>query len=52
MPRLRDQYRDEIIPAMVKRFSYGNVMEVPRLEKIVVNIGVGEALQPRPSTRP
>jgi len=45
MPRLRDQYRDEIVPAMVKRFSYGNVMEVPRLEKIVVNIGVGEALQ-------
>lgn len=45
MPRLRDRYRDEIVPAMMAQFSYGNVMEVPRLEKIVVNIGVGEALQ-------
>jgi large subunit ribosomal protein L5 len=45
MPRLKDQYRDEIVPAMVKRFSYKNIMEVPRLEKIVVNIGLGEALQ-------
>jgi large subunit ribosomal protein L5 len=44
MPRLKDLYRETIIPAMMERFSYGNVMEVPRLEKIVVNIGAGEAL--------
>lgn len=45
MPRLLDQYRSEIVPAMMERFSYRSVMQVPRLEKIVVNIGVGEALQ-------
>jgi large subunit ribosomal protein L5 len=45
MPRLQDRYRDEIVPAMMERFGYRNVMEVPRLEKIVVNIGEGEALQ-------
>lgn len=45
MPRLQDQYRNEIVPAMMERFSYRSVMQVPRLEKIVVNIGVGEALQ-------
>jgi large subunit ribosomal protein L5 len=45
MPRLKDLYGEEIIPAMMERFSYRNVMEVPRLEKIVVNVGVGEALQ-------
>ena len=45
MPRLQDRYRDEIVPALMERFGYRNVMEVPRLEKIVVNIGEGEALQ-------
>ncbi|OGO04502.1 MAG: 50S ribosomal protein L5 [Chloroflexi bacterium RBG_13_56_8] len=45
MPRLKDLYREEIVPAMQERFSYQNVMEVPRLEKVVVNVGVGEALQ-------
>ncbi len=45
MSRLKDKYRDEIVPEMMKRFSYKNVMQVPRLEKIVVNIGLGEALQ-------
>jgi len=45
MPRLRDAYKSEIVPAMMERFSYRNIMEVPRLEKIVVNIGLGEALQ-------
>ena len=45
MPRMQDQYRKEIVPSMMERFSYRSVMEVPRLEKIVVNIGVGEALQ-------
>jgi large subunit ribosomal protein L5 len=45
MPRLKDSYRDEVVPALMKEFGYRNVMEVPRLEKIVVNVGVGEALQ-------
>ena len=45
MPRLRDSYRKEVVPALIKEFGYRNVMEVPRLEKIVVNVGVGEALQ-------
>lgn len=45
MPRLKDMYRDEIVPAMMERFSYNNVMQVPHLEKIVLNIGLGEALQ-------
>jgi large subunit ribosomal protein L5 len=42
---LKEFYRQEVLPAMTKEFSYGSVMEVPRLEKIVVNIGLGEALQ-------
>ena len=43
MSRYKDMYRDEITPAMTKKFGYKNVMQVPKLEKIVVNIGVGEA---------
>jgi large subunit ribosomal protein L5 len=43
MARLRDRYQKEIIPQMTKTFGYGNVMQVPRLEKIVVNVGAGEA---------
>ncbi len=42
-PAFQKKYRDEIVPAMMKRFGYKNVNEVPRLEKIVVNMGVGEA---------
>ena len=45
MPRLRELYREHIVPAMRKELGYQNVMQVPRLEKIVVNVGVGEALQ-------
>lgn len=45
MPRLKDKYRDEIVPALIERFGYKNIMQVPRLEKITVNVGVGEALQ-------
>jgi large subunit ribosomal protein L5 len=41
--RLRDQYENEIKDAMVKKFGYKNVMEIPKLEKVVVNMGVGEA---------
>ncbi|MBR2529332.1 MAG: 50S ribosomal protein L5 [Blautia sp.] len=43
MSRLREQYQNEIIDAMIKKFGYKNVMEVPKLVKIVVNMGVGEA---------
>ena len=43
-PRLKTQYREEIIPALVERFGYANVMQAPKVEKIVLNIGLGEAL--------
>ena len=45
MARLKEQYLKEIIPAMMKELGYKNVMEVPRIEKIVVNMGLGEAIQ-------
>ncbi|MDQ5829729.1 MAG: 50S ribosomal protein L5 [Actinomycetota bacterium] len=45
MARLKDRYREEIAPALKERFGIGNPMRVPRLEKIVVNMGVGEAAQ-------
>lgn len=41
-PRLKEQYRQEIVPALRERFGYRNDMQVPRLEKITVNMGVGE----------
>jgi len=44
-PRLKDKYRAEVVPALMERFEYGNVHRVPRLEKIVVNMGVGAATQ-------
>ncbi|MBN1285127.1 MAG: 50S ribosomal protein L5 [Anaerolineae bacterium] len=44
MNRLLERYRNEIIPAMVEEFQYANVMEAPRVVKVVVNIGLGEAL--------
>ena len=43
MSRLREIYKNEIVDAMIKKFGYKNIMEVPKLEKIVVNMGVGEA---------
>jgi large subunit ribosomal protein L5 len=43
-PRLRVRYAKEIVPALVKHFNYKNVMAVPKLEKIVINMGVGEAI--------
>lgn len=43
MSRLREQYKNEIVDNMVKKFGYKNIMEVPRLDKIVINMGVGEA---------
>lgn len=45
MPRLKDRYRDEIVPQLMKELEYKNVMQVPRLEKVVVNMGVGTAVQ-------
>ncbi|MFH1797838.1 MAG: 50S ribosomal protein L5 [Candidatus Omnitrophota bacterium] len=42
MARLKEKYQEEIIPALMKKFGYGNKMDVPRLKKIVVNVGMGE----------
>src|ERR1044071_8912021 len=44
MPRLHDKYREEIVPQLMKEFSYSNVMQVPQLKKIVLNVGLGEAI--------
>ena len=43
-PRLKERYRKEILPTLVREFGYSNVMQAPKIEKIVVNIGVGEAI--------
>jgi large subunit ribosomal protein L5 len=45
MARLKELYKKEIVPQMMKEFGYKNVMQVPKLEKIVVNMGLGEAIQ-------
>lgn len=45
MPRLLDDYREKIVPSLMKRFNLSNVFQVPKLEKIVVSIGLGEATQ-------
>src|SRR5664279_6464184 len=44
MARLREIYRKEVVPALTKQFGYKSAMEVPRIEKIVLNMGVGEAI--------
>lgn len=44
-PRLRDLYRNEVVPRMMKEFSYANPMQVPRVERVVLNVGMGEAIQ-------
>lgn len=44
-PRLKEKYQKEVVKAMMEKFGYKNVMEVPRLEKVVINMGVGEATQ-------
>jgi len=44
-PRLKERYRNEVVPALVQEFGYGNVMQAPRLEKVTVNVGLGEAVQ-------
>jgi large subunit ribosomal protein L5 len=45
MPRLKDLYREQVVQALQKELGHDNVMQVPRLDKIVVNVGMGEALQ-------
>jgi large subunit ribosomal protein L5 len=45
LPRLQERYRQDVVPALTKEFSYDNVMQVPKVTKIVLNIGLGEALQ-------
>ncbi|MHB1133412.1 MAG: 50S ribosomal protein L5 [Chloroflexota bacterium] len=45
LPRLREKYREQITPALREEFNYSNIMQVPRLVKITVNVGVGEAIQ-------
>ena len=45
MARLKEYYLKEVVPALIKEFNYQNRMEIPRLEKVVVNMGLGEAIQ-------
>lgn len=44
VPRLRKQYKDEILPSLMKDFGLGNTMEAPRLQRVIVNMGLGEAV--------
>ena len=44
MDRLKEKYLNEVAPAMTEKFGYKNVMEIPKVEKIVINMGVGEAV--------
>lgn len=44
MARMKEKYQEEVIPALMQEFSYSNVMQVPKLQKIVVNIGLGESI--------
>lgn len=43
MPRLKDHYKSSVAPAMMKKFGYKNVMQIPKLDKVVINVGCGEA---------
>jgi len=43
--RLKDKYKNEVVPGMIKKFGYKNIMQVPKLEKVVINVGLGEAIQ-------
>jgi large subunit ribosomal protein L5 len=45
MAKIKEVYQEKVVPALIKRFNYKNRMEVPRLEKIVINMGLGEAIQ-------
>ncbi len=45
MSRLKERYKKEVIPSLMERYGYKNIMQVPRLDKVVLNIGLGEAIQ-------
>jgi large subunit ribosomal protein L5 len=45
MAKLKEVYQQRVVPALIKQFNYRNVMEVPKLEKIIINMGLGEAIQ-------
>lgn len=45
IPRMKEKYREEIVPVLMKEFGYANVMQAPRLQKVTVNVGLGEAVQ-------
>jgi len=45
MPRLKDYYRETVVPYLMKRFNYKNIMAVPKIEKVTINMGVGDAIQ-------
>jgi len=45
MPQLKEKYRKEVVPTLMERYGYKNIMQVPRLDKVVLNIGLGEAIQ-------
>ena len=45
VPRLKEKYQNEIVPALMQEFGFNSVMQAPRLVKIVLNIGLGEAIQ-------
>src|SRR6476620_4113854 len=44
-PRMRESYLQKVVPALMKEFGYKNIMQVPKLERIVLNVGMGEAIQ-------
>ena len=44
MTRLQELYKNEVVPALMQKFEYNSVMQVPKLEKIVINMGLGEAV--------
>lgn len=43
IPRLQEKYEKEIVPALMEKFGYKNIMQVPKLEKVIINMGIGEA---------
>lgn len=45
VPRLKQRYREDVVPALMREFGYRNVMQVPRIEKVCINVGLGEAVQ-------
>ncbi|MDO7788913.1 50S ribosomal protein L5 [Desulforamulus aquiferis] len=45
MARLKDKYLNEVVPALMEKFGYKNIMQVPKIEKVVLNMGLGEAIQ-------